>query len=247
MDYRQSDDVSKGAKMNFSHTEDNLSVKRKSKLPIVVIVTLAIVGVIAAAIVFFIVTFSVIGGSLFLFGETFETRSLADYGLYEGHIEEEDALFEQNSQLLVFPEELSADMQVNDYYYACSTKGLDNSYQLLLDYQLPPEKFKQEIKRLEALSVSYNGQTKHVIYDTESFDYPAYVAVYTKNGDCEYALIDEKNNRIVAVLAMHGRGSLDESLFPKSPIDCGSEADELGFSIYLFETKDGVWVTAGKM
>ncbi|MDR3316007.1 MAG: hypothetical protein LBS98_05985 [Coriobacteriales bacterium] len=233
--------------MSFSHTEDNLSAKRKSRLPVAVIVILAVVGVAVAATILFAVALPAIAGSLFLFGETFETRFLADYGLYEGHIEEEDALFEQNSQLLVFPEELSADMQVNDYYYACSTKGLDNSYQLLLDYQLPPEKFRQEVRRLEALSVNYNGQTKRVIYDTESFEYPAYVTVYTTHGDCEYALIDEENNRIIAVLAMHGHGSLDESLFPKTPIDYGSEADELGFSIYLFETKDGVWVTAGKM
>jgi hypothetical protein len=178
-------------------------------------------------------------------GETYTTSDINNYGIYEGHIETEDALTKQFTQLLIFPEELSDEWTVNDFYYSCSNKGLlDNSYQLLLDYQLPPEDFKAELERLQNLSVTFEGQTRQVAYDTESFRYPAYVTAYEKSGNCEFALIDEENHRIIAVLAAGERGSLKEDLFPSSIPQYEGAIDRLGFSIYQFEIGDSA-VTMG--
>jgi hypothetical protein len=179
-----------------------------------------------------------------LVGERYETRDSADYGVYEGHIEAEDALSAQFSKLLVFPQKLSADWVVNDFYYSCSNGGLDNSYQLLLDYQLSPEDFKAEVERLQKLSVSFEGWTNRIIYDTENFKYPAYVTVYTNNGGCEFALIDDAKHRIIAVLSTDGRGSLKKDLFPQNTPQYEGAIDWLGFSIYQFEIEDGVAVMA---
>jgi hypothetical protein len=205
---------------------------RPLTVALIAAVSIGIAGLIVAAAI-------VLTGTLFLSGESFETRSLEDYGSYEGHIEAEDALFTYSS-LLIFPKTLPTDAKVNDFLYVCSSKGLDNSYQLLLDYQLLPGEFKKEVERLQNLSVSYGEKTNRVIYDTELFSYPAYVTVCTEDGDLEFALIDEKNNRIIAVLALKGRGSLDESLFPQSPPVYETGTSWFGYSIYQFEVINGV-------
>jgi flagellar basal body-associated protein FliL len=219
--------------MSSENGESNGSKLRGSKLLIVLLV-------IALALLLAVAVFFLTFGAQLLRGESYETRSPAEYGVYEGHIEQESALVEQFSQLLIFPKTLTSGAQVNDFYYACSTKGLDNSYQLLLDYQLPADEFQDEVERLRALSVSYNGQTHRAIYDTENYPLPAYVTVYTKSGNREFALIDEKNHRIIAILAMGGQGSLDKELFPKTGIEYEGGTDWYGYSIYDFETADGV-------
>lgn len=184
------------------------------------------------------------GIRMLLAGESYETRDIAEYGVYEGHIEAEGALPNQFSKLLVFPEELPDDAVVEDFYYWCSNGGLENSYQLLLDYRLSPEAFEAEVERLRGIEVSLRGRTKHVVYDTESFEHPAYVTVFENSGDCEFALVDEGNSRIVAVLATGGRGSLDAALFPQSPPRYEDSIDWLGFSIYQFESGDNAAVMA---
>jgi hypothetical protein len=225
--------------MDSENRRQGGSVMERFKLPIL------IVGVILAAVCVTVVIPLVLAvGLLFWGGSSFETDSLEEYGVYQGHVEVEEALTEQYSSLLIFPKTLTPEMTVNDFYYACSTKGLDNSYQLLLDYQPPADKFQDEVERLRALSVSYNGETHRAIYDTENYPLPAYVTAYTKSGNREFALIDEKNHRIIAILAMGGQGSLDKELFPKTGIEYEGETDWYGYSIYHFETADGVMVEA---
>ncbi|MDR1014687.1 MAG: hypothetical protein LBL86_06885 [Coriobacteriales bacterium] len=205
-------------------------------------IILSVAGLLFALAVAVAIPFGI---RMLLVGEAYETRDVAEYGIYEGHIEAEGALPNQFSKLLVFPKELPDDAVVDDFYYWCSNGGLENSYQLLLDYRLSPEAFKAEVERLQGIKVSLRGRTKHVVYDTESFEYPAYVTVFENSGDCEFALIDEKNSRIVAVLATGGRGSLDASLFPQSTPKYGDSIVWLGFSVYQFESGDNAAVMAG--
>jgi hypothetical protein len=225
--------------MEFDYTGGGEAVAARPKRMTAARVVALVLGAVGVAVLASVALVMASVVALFTFGDSFETRSLEDYGVYEGHIEAEDALFSY-SDLLIFPERLPAEAKVNDFLYACSTKGLDNSYQLLLDYQLPPDAFEDEVARLRGLSVSYDGKTNHVIYDTESFPYPACVTVYAKDGDREFALIDEKNHRIIAVLAMKGRGSLDGGLFAQDPVEYAAPIDWLGYSLYQFEVADGV-------
>ena len=222
---------------NYGNMKTSTPAKR-TKLPSSLLI--AALALICVAVL----VFTALMGCQFFRGEYYETRSVEDYGVYQGHIEQEGALFNQFSKAMVFPEELSVSAQVKDYYYACSTAGLDNSYWMLLDYRLPDGEFQAEVNRLQAISVSYGGETKRVAYDSEHFLYPAYVALYTKDKHYEFAMIDEQDNRIIAVLAVGSQGSLDKSLFPQSPIEYDTDIDWYGFSIYHFDAGDGAAVMA---
>jgi hypothetical protein len=176
--------------------------------------------------------------SLTACGGTYETENIKDYGVYQGHIPaEEGGLFAQHSQLLVFPERIAEEFKVNKYYYRCSAFGIDNTYQLILDYQLPPDAFEDEIGRLGALSITYKGEVKYVKEDSENFPYPAYVTMFTKHGDYEYALIDESNCRIIAVLSTGDiiRSGVFEDYRPlRYSMQYEPYIDWYGFSIYQF-------------
>ena len=60
--------------------------------------------------------------------------------------------------------------------------------------------FSDEISRLQALSktIEYNDEdhTNNVIYDEDSYSYPAYITIDGFGNTYEYALIDQSNNRI---------------------------------------------------
>lgn len=187
-------------------------------------------GVVALLLVQAIVILCAIG-SLTIFGEEYSTTDVTDYGIYNGHIEAESK--GRFSHLFIFPEKLSKSAQIEDYYYYCSNKGLDNSYQIFLEYKLSTEDFKLEKNRLANISSNYKNKTNEVIYDTTSFDYPAYITVFNHNGTYEYALIDETNKRIICVytqfrkLKKVGR---EESYLPTTSSIMGDE----GYSVYYF-------------
>ncbi|MDR2105812.1 MAG: hypothetical protein LBP24_00175 [Coriobacteriales bacterium] len=224
--------------MDSDWQNDSSPTAKKEKLSFGILAAAILAGVLGLALIVLIICV----GVLLVSGKSFETQSLKDYGLYEGHVEAEGALF-AHSNLLIFPKTLPANAKVNDFFYACSSKGLDNSYQLLLDYQLPPDEFQEEIDRLHNLSVSYGEKTNRVIYDAENFLYPAYVTICTADGDLEFALIDAENHRVVAVLALKGRGSLDNSLFPANLPKYDVGTNWFGYSLYQFEVSDGVMMT----
>jgi hypothetical protein len=100
--------------------------------------------------------------------------------------------------------------------------------------------------RLQNISVSHNGTTKRVAYDVENFKHPAYVALFRTDGYCEFAMVDEQDNRIIAVLAVGGRGSLDKGMFPQGPVQYETDIDQLGFFIYHFPAGKNAAVMAGQ-
>lgn len=201
---------------------------------------LAVIGVIVGAVLYIGLIVAVM---YFIFSETglssrYKTEDIAEYGNYEGHVEmEAEELFSNSSLLMIFPEDVKDSYMVNQYYYCCGSAGLDNMYQMVLDYELPKDEFEAEVERLSKLSVEYNGQTQSVIYDTTNFQYPAYVTLFTKHSDYEYALIDEANNRIICILSCLE----DIETLPVEkeylPVDKEAYADEkgwYGYSMYHF-------------
>ncbi len=65
------------------------------------------------------------------------------------------------------------------------------------------EQFSDEISRLQALykTIEYDeeGYTNIVLYDEDSYSYPAYITIDGFGNTYEYALIDQFNNRVVYV------------------------------------------------
>ncbi|MBQ6389539.1 MAG: hypothetical protein IJH90_07910 [Mogibacterium sp.] len=65
------------------------------------------------------------------------------------------------------------------------------------------EQFSEEIGRLQALSktIEYDEEeyTNKILYDEDSYSYPAYITIDGFGNTYEYALIDQFNNRIVYV------------------------------------------------
>ena len=165
---------------------------------------IAVIGAILGVLLYFVIIMVII---CFVYSYTslyskYETDDITEYGRFENHIEmESEELFSFRSLLMIFPEEIKDSYKVNQYYYCCGSAGFDNMYQLVLDYKLPKDEFEAEVERLSQLAVEYNAQTHSVIYDTTNFEYPAYVTMFTKHSDYEYALIDEVNNRIICILS----------------------------------------------
>ena len=204
------------------------------------------------AIIFFVCQLGLILIAYFgltVFADSYETSDIADFGIYEGHIEYEDMT--ERSKLAFFPVEIDIAEKVNQFYYACSEAGLDNSYFLVLDYNLSAEDFHQEIERFERISVEYDGETKTPIYDEDSFSLPAYVSVFGRNGsnsdfgDFEYVLIDQENNRLICVLVISEyllNLPIDRILKPPAELNYVDSWE--GFSIYSFPLKgiDGTFV-----
>ena len=85
-----------------------------------------------------------------------------------------------------------------DIYYAFDTDG-----RMILACAYGDEQFSDEIGRLKALSktIEYDEEqyTNNVLYDEESYNYPAYITIDGFGNTYEYALIDQSNNRVVYI------------------------------------------------
>lgn len=210
---------------------------KKRRIKIIIAVVLGIVGLL---ILQAIVIFGSMG-ALSFFGKEYKTTDPAEYGIYSGHISNEaSGMF---SHLLIFPSELPGSAQIEDYNYYCSDKGLDSSYQMILEYSLSAEDFQKEKQRLSTLSVTYKDKTNKVLYATTGFDYPAYVTVFNNNETYEYALLDAANNRIICVFSQFQnleKGQLDENYLPSESFVTSNP----GYSMYYFPSAagNGSWV-----
>lgn len=211
--------------------------RRIKKRRIMTIIAVAS-GIVVLLILQAIIILSSIGVFPF-FDKEYKTTDPAQYGKYNGHISnEERGMF---SHLLIFPQELPGSAKIDDYYYYCSDKGLDSSYQIILEYSLSAEDFKKEEQRLSNLSVTYKDETNKVRHDTTGFRYPAYVTVFNNNETYEYALLDAENNRIICVFSQFQSledGRLDEDNLPFE----FSVSNNPGYSMYYFLTGDGTSV-----
>ena len=133
------------------------SYKKRIKRKILV-VPLILVG---AALILFVGQFVMIltlGVGFTVFSQSYETTDIDEYGVYESHIDHEDV--KDRSKLVFFPLEIDDSESVNQFYYYCSTAGLNNAYYIVLDYNLSEEDFYRELDHFERISVEYDGQIK---------------------------------------------------------------------------------------
>lgn len=117
-----------------------------------------------------------------------------------------DAIIEKysgdlDSDLSVFPDDIFADK--TEYTADFNPNLFDTDGKMILICTYGDEQFSDEISRLQKLSktIEYNEEehTNNVIYDEDSYSYPAYITIDGFGNTYEYALIDQSNNRIVYV------------------------------------------------
>ena len=92
--------------------------------------------------------------------------------------------------------------------------------------------------------------TEKILYDTEMYNYPAYISIDGYDTVYEYALIDEENNRIIYALLSYPRLTdlvKYQEYLKKDKLsyktDDGSTLEK--FSIYSFSFDDGIWSEYG--
>jgi hypothetical protein len=115
--------------------------------------------------------------------------------------------FQISSSLLVFPKTIPKSATVNGYYYSrIIPPFIGTYYQIYLNITLPEEEYKEEVDRLSKIvkgtkiQMYDNKPTSiNIKYDKSNFIYPAYVAMRGYNGVNEYALLDEKEHKIIYV------------------------------------------------
>lgn len=144
---------------------------------------------------------------------TYTTTDIADYGVFEGHIdmEQEDI----QSGLFIFPAADTAGMTLETYFYHCESFAFDNSYQICLTATFEPSAYVAEIARLSGVHAEYNGVTHRILKADEGFTYPAYVSIFGKN-DAEYALLDEERSRVIYIYRRFDTSSEKEANMPQA-------------------------------
>ena len=223
-----------------STTKNVVSYGKRLKKKRILIASLISVGVLFFCGMFWVVqNFAVLFGSfvmLEVFSSKYSTTDIAEYGVFEGHIEAENAY--DVSLLWGFPKEILPEYSNVSYSYYCNNGGLDNTYQIYLEYTLPKALYEAETERLSNLSITYRRLTNRAIYSEDAFAYPAYVLMADPGtwGNYEYVLLDEEHQRIICVLSVAGRIEnmpLSENCLPKKSF-YSLETSWPSYSMYLF-------------
>lgn len=95
--------------------------------------------------------------------------------------------------------------------------------QMLLSVKYDNDSFKTEVNRISEIT-----EANPVLYDTEHFHYPAYVASIGYNDASEYVLVDEENNTLHYVLLQTispEKIVFDEEYMPIGYSDYGTVGD----------------------
>ncbi len=160
-----------------------------------------------------------------------------------------------NSTLKIFPD--NTDMAEDVTYDSHLKTGLfDTDGYIILKADYDEDAFTAEVDRLSKVECTILWQdesvTNKILYDTESFKYPAYVASDGYDSTYEYALIDEANDSIIYVYISYPESSilklpkysnyLKKNLLEYSSLNSGSSLEE--FTIYSHSFEEGIWLEA---
>ena len=156
------------------------------------------------------------------------TTDIAEYGDFEG--------FHGYSKLDVFPKQIDEGMEIQEYYYYYADTFLDSTAQIYLECGYDKAGYDEETERLSGIQEEYRGKVQQIVYDTESFAYPAYVAIDADNHCYEYALL-LGDYRIAYVFLQFMEE--DKIVFPTEYLPERYEQRENGYSIYLFQDENG--------
>ena len=136
----------------------------------------------------------------------------------------------------IFPKQLSDNMEVYKYSYYYADTFLDPTAQIYLVCSYEEDGYSKEIERLERIQEEYEGRIQPIVYDTDSFSYPAYVTIDADNHCYEYALLIEEGKIAYVFLQFIKE---EDIVFPAEYLPKEYEQKETGYSIYLFEYQNG--------
>ena len=109
-----------------------------------------------------------------------------------------------NSQLIFFPRETPSTL--NEYYFHW-TPGIDvDGYAIYFTCALNENNYTAFVDGLKNFEISNSTETKKLLYDTDHFSFPTYIAQWNKVGEkwevLEYIMLDEANHTAVFVYTM---------------------------------------------
>ena len=161
-----------------------------------------------------------------------------------------------DSGMFIFPDDTSNAI-TSEYESAFKTGMFGSDGRIFLTATYSPDDFVKEVERLSCITCTvfatkWEDSDYHVsdiLYDTDTYNYPAYVAVDGFKSVYEYALIDDDNNRIIYVLLSYPDIANDAGLtaymdYLKKDKDAykRKEGSSLNcFSVYTFRFVEGVW------
>ena len=140
-----------------------------------------------------------------------------------------------------------------EYESALRTGLFDTEGYIFLSATYEDDEFKKETERLSKISCTVfetnredsDYHIENIIYDTETYNFPAYVASDGFGRGYEYALIDNDNNRIMYVLLSHPETEKTvQTDYLKKDVKAYDLKDESSlerFSIYNFAFSEGAW------
>lgn len=158
----------------------------------------------------------------------YTSTNINDYGVFEA--------FDGYSKLDIFPKQLSDNMEVYKYSYYYADTFLDPTAQIYLECSYEEDDYLREIERLEGVQEEYDGRIQSIVYDTDSFSYPAYVTIDADNHCYEYALLIEEGKIAYVFLQFIKE---EDIAFPMEYLPKKYEQKETGYSIYVFEYQNG--------
>lgn len=190
----------------------------------IVIGILLVVTVIRILLVAGVIVFAVQEGQ----EDSYTSTDINEYGAFD--------TFRGHSKLDIFPEQISGDMEAQEYFYYYADTFLDSTAQIYLECSYGEDVYLKEIERLAEIQEEYAGKVQTVVYDTKSFSHPAYVTIDAENHCYEYALL-LGDNRIAYIFLQFIKE--EEVAFPGEYLPEGYGEEKEGYSIYVFWGENG--------
>ena len=138
-----------------------------------------------------------------------------------------------NSHLILFPRENPSTL--TEYYFHW-TPGIDvDGYAIYFTCKLDENNYAAFVNGLENFEISNSTETKKLLYDTDHFSFPTYIAQWNKVEEkwevLEYIMLDEANRTVIFVYTMSELDIIEEhSFYNVTPTELHFLEDD--FSIY---------------
>ena len=138
-----------------------------------------------------------------------------------------------NSQLILFPRETPSTL--NEFYFHW-TPGIDvDGYAIYFTCELDENNYAAFVNGLENFEVSNGTVTTKLLYESERFSFPTYIAQWNNVEEkwevLEYIMLDEANRTVIFVYTMSELDIIEEhSFYNVTPTELHFLEDD--FSIY---------------
>lgn len=190
----------------------------------IVVGIIFVIIVIRVMLVVGVISFAVQDG----WKHSYITTDINEYGVFEE--------FDGYSKLDIFPKQLSDNIAVYKYSYYYADTFLDSTAQIYLECSYEEDDYLREIERLEEIQEEYEGRIQSIVYDIDSFLYPAYVTIDADDHCYEYALLIGERKIAYVFLQFIKE---EDIVFPAEYLPKEYEQKGAGYSIYLFEYQNG--------